>query len=732
MTWMQTCGSCGEENPERARFCLRCGRPVDAAERESRRAVTTLFCDLVSSTELSDRLDAETAHRVIAAFYSSAREAVERHGGTVEKFVGDAVMAIFGFPRLHEDDALRAAAAALALRSSMVSLNASLERDWGVRLDTRTGIATGEVLAGTSGANEPFVVGSSVNLAARLEQHAEPDQILIDEATAQLIRRRADTEAVAPLNLKGFDDGTVAYRLLGLQAGAAEPARISAIVDRVSEVRLLEEAFRGVVTARRCRVTNVVGDAGVGKTRLLQEFVTGLDARVLRGHCPAYGETASFRAMAEIVADAAGGSADDPAAALATAVSGVVGEAASARLLAAVDLTPEPLSAEERVFEIRVFLSRLAAERPLVVIVEDLHHASQALLDALQHVAEWSRDAPILLVCAGRPELFFDRPSWGRLPGRLTLHLEPLDAGDGAALVRTLLPGAAPGVERRIVEIAGGNPFFIEEIAASLGEATAGLEPEDIPVPPTITSLLEARVDRLPEEERRTLERAAILGLAFREADLASLVDGLIDGDVHEVLGRLAERDLVVHDPSAGERGWRFRHALIRDAAYSVIPKHERADLHIAIAEGLPDDIRAGFHLERAAGALAELGSRAPAVRGTRVAGGERFAAAGRAASTRGDVGSAAALLERAAALLPEDEPARLAVLADLHHAQLFAGQIEKARATVDELLAGSDPSDDSLLAVRARMQHAHLHFLLEPADHPVAAFRELLTEAAT
>jgi class 3 adenylate cyclase len=729
---MRTCGSCGEENPERARYCLRCGRPLEAPERESRRAVTTLFCDLVSSTELAERLDAETAHRVIAAFYASAREAVERHDGTVEKFVGDAVMAVFGFPRLHEDDAVRAAAAALALRGSMDGLNGSLERDWGVVLDTRTGIATGEVLAGSAAASEPFVVGSSVNLAARLEQHAEPGQILIDEETARRIQRHADLEAVAPLALKGFDQGATAYRLLALRPGTPAPASLAPMVDRVSEVRLLEEAFRGAVSARRCRVANVVGDAGVGKSRLLQEFVSELDARVLRGRCPAYGEAASFRALAEIVAEAAGRSADDPAEELVGAVTHVAGDRSAAeRVLAAVDLAPAPLSADERASTIRAFVAGLATERPLVMIVDDLHHASQPLLDALQHLVEWTRDAPILLVCAGRPELFFDRPSWGRLPGRLTLHLEPLADDDGAALVRALLPGAAPDVRRRIAEIGGGNPFFIEEIAASLDRATPDLAPDDVPVPPTITSLLEARVDRLPEEERRTLERAAILGLAFREADLASLLDGVVDGDPHEMLVRLAERDLLVPDPSAGGGGWRFRHSLIRDAAYEVVPKQVRADLHIAIAERVTDDIRAGFHLERAATALEDLGSRAPAVRQTRIAGGERFAAAGRAASARGDAGSAAALLERGAVLLPADEPARAGVLADLHHAQLYSGDIEGARSTIDDLVGALGPEDDSLLAVRARMQHAHLHFLLEPAEHPAAAFAELLTRAA-
>jgi len=237
--------------------------------------------------------------------------------------------------------------------------------------------------------------------------------------------------------------------------------------------------------------------------------------------------------------------------------------------------------AEERASTIRAFLARIAAARPLVLVVDDLHHAEQALFDVLLHVVEWSRDAPILLLCLGRPELFFDHPSWGRLPGRLTLHLEPLGDEDGAGLVRELLPGAAKEVEQRIVEIAGGNPFFIEEVTTSLDGPAEALAPVDVPVPPTVTALLEARVDRIPDDERRVLERAAVLGLTFREAELTSIAGG----EAAAMLGRLADRDLVLPDPAVVPGGWRFRHALIRDTAYGVIPKQLRAELHTAVAE---------------------------------------------------------------------------------------------------------------------------------------------------
>jgi class 3 adenylate cyclase/type II secretory pathway predicted ATPase ExeA/tetratricopeptide (TPR) repeat protein len=720
---VRTCDSCGEQNPERARFCLGCGRPfAPATGPGSRRAVTTLFCDLVSSTELSARLDAETVHDVLTRFYDTARATVTRHGGTVEKFVGDAVMAVFGYPLVHEDDALRAARAALELRRTIEELSDALEVEWGVRLGIRTGVASGEVVAASAATDEPFVVGASVNLAARLEQHAGPGQVLLDEATARLLRRQAALDPVAPLRLKGFgEEPVMAFALRALVAG---PADASPHVDRAAELRLLEEALRGVCEARRCRVVNVVGDAGVGKTRLVREFVDGLaDVIVLRARCPAYGEAGPLRPLAELVAQAARSSPDDDVAALASALGGVVRDPGVAeRVLAAVAGTGGPAGLEERASAVRAFLAALARERPLVLVVDDIHHAEEALLDVLRHLAGWTTDAPILLCCAGRPDLFFEHPSWGRLPGRITVHLEPLTDHDGAELVRALLREAAPEVERRVAEIAGGNPFFIEEVVASLPAGEA-LTPDDVPVPPTVTALVEARVDRLAEDERRTLERAAVLGVRFRLPEL----EPLAGPGTAEVVRRLVERDLLVPDPEGGDLVWRFRHALIRDAAYQAIPKQVRAELHVAVAGALADDVRAGSHLERAAETMRELGSRAPAVEELSVAAGTRLASAGRAASAGGDVTSAVGLLERAATLLSPGDPERLTVLSDLQHALLYAGQTERAEAVIEELLQALGPQAEDLSAVRARMQQAYLRFLRDPSEMPPHRLRTIL-----
>ncbi|MGE5226472.1 MAG: adenylate/guanylate cyclase domain-containing protein [Planctomycetaceae bacterium] len=720
---VRTCDTCGEENPERARFCLGCGRPFSTGSGAgSRRAVTTLFCDLVSSTELSARLDAETVHDVLTRFYDTARATVTRHGGTVEKFVGDAVMAVFGYPLVHEDDALRAARAALELRRTIGELSDALEAEWGVRLDIRTGVASGEVVAASASSDEPFVVGASVNLAARLEQHANRGEILVDGTTALLLRRQAALDPVAPLRLKGFGDvPTAAFALRALVTGAASA---SPRVDRVAELRLLEEALRGVREARRCRVVNVVGDAGVGKTRLVREFVDGLtDVTVLHARCAAYGEAGPLRPLAELVAQAAGASPDEDVTTLRAALGGVVRDPGVAeRVVAAVAETGRPAGIEERASAVRAFLAALARERPLVLVVDDVHHAAEALLDVLRHLAAWTSDAAILVLCAGRPDLFFEHPSWGRLPGRVTVHLEPLADRDGVALVRALLEGAASEVERRIVEIAGGNPFFIEEVVASL-PVTDALSADDVPVPPTVTALVEARVDRLAEDERRALERAAVLGVRFRLPEL----EALVGAGASEVVHRLVERDLLVPDPEGGDLVWRFRHALIHDAAYQAIPKQVRAELHVTVAGALSDDVRAGSHLERAAEAMRELGSRGPSVGELSEAAGTRLAAAGRAASSSGDVTSAVGLLERASRLLASGDPARLTVLSELHHALLYAGETERAETVIAELLQALGPEDDDLPAVRARMQQAHLRFLRDPSEMPPHRLRTIL-----
>ena len=702
-----TCERCGTQNPAHARFCLSCGGPLAARDVPSRRAVTTLFCDLVGSTELGRVADAETAHHVLGRFYETTRRCVIEHGGTLEKFVGDAVMAVFGYPRLREDDALRAARAALAIRLALDELNQELERDWGLPLRIRTGVATGEVMAGVAGPEEPFVIGSSVNLAARLEQAAEPGQILLDEETASRIRRRAEVRRLPRATLKGFSgaaedaeadgsegEGVPIFELLGVRDDRT--SRPTPLVGRASDLRLLEEALRGALDQRRCRVVNVVGDAGVGKTRLLDAFVARVGTlAVVRGRCAPAGDAPPLRPLAEIVAAASGTSPDDD-----------LGSASTA----------------ERAAAVRSLLTDVARDADgLVVLVDDIHHASSEVLEILEHLAGWTRDAPILVLCAGRPEVLLVHPSWGRIRGGITVHLEPLGTDDAVVLARSLLGERSDdAVERRIAEVSGGNPFFIEEVVAALPPSQDAIG--EVAVPPTVMSLLDARVDALDGDERFVLERAAVLGTRFRLDELAALCGS----EPGEALSGLADRDLIVRDADGGDLGWRFRHSLIRDAAYQAVPKGLRADLHVSVAERVGDDARAGFHLERAATTLRELGSRSPAVGELAARAGARLAAAGRDASRRGDVASAVSLLERSVALLPADDGGRPDALTDLAYACLYAGDIDAADHAVEELLSAAGDGDD-LLGVRARMQRAHISFIRDASAAPVAAYRETL-----
>ncbi|HSL12365.1 MAG TPA: AAA family ATPase [Actinomycetota bacterium] len=525
--------------------------------------------------------------------------------------------------------------------------------------------------------------------------------------------------------------------LVAVDDGAAQAS--GPIVGRRAELRLLDDALGSVLAQRRCRVVNVVGEAGVGKSRIVEDFESRhTDLTTLRGRCAPTGEASPMRPLAEIVTRAVGTAPDDPPAAIRAALAdaGTTPDDIG-RLVASIGLGGAPLAGADRAATLRAFIAGVArrSSAGVALVVEDVHHATPEMLDVLRHVAEHTRDAPLLIVCAGRPEILLQHPTWARAPGAITVSLEPLGADEGAELVAWLLPSSEDALRRRIVEIADGNPFFIEEVIAALGAATDARTATDVPanapavtdlpVPPTVMSLLDARVDALADDERAVLERAAVLGTTFRSDEVARLYGR----DVADVLARLADRDLVVRDPGGGDPSWRFRQALIRDAAYQAVPKQVRVDLHVAVADGSDDDARAGSHLDRATATLRELGSRSSAVDELAERAGVRLTSAGRAASSRGDVSSAATLLARAAELLPSRHPARAEALADLHSARLYAGDIDGAERAVDELFEAARAPDD-LVTVRATMQRAHLSFLRDPSALPPAGYREQLEAA--
>jgi class 3 adenylate cyclase len=697
---MRNCSACGEQNPERARFCLSCGAsfPVEPPRRESRRNVTLLFCDVTDSTLLAERMDPEALWRVMNRYFEELRTALERHGGTVEKFIGDAVLAVFGTPRVHEDDALRAVRAATEIRERVGTLNEELERDRGVSLGIRIGLNSGEVVVDDPVGGQRLATGDAVNVASRLQSVAAPGEILIAETTYRLVRNAVLTEAVDPLALKGKAEPVRAHRLLAVLTGAAATARRldSPLVARERELTLLQQAFERAAGERSCHLFTLLGAAGAGKSRLAHELVAGIkgEATVLSGRCLPYGEGITFWPIAEIVKRAAslsprlGG--EERRRRIAELVSGEKqADLVVERLGAVLGLTSGPTRSEDTFWAFRKLLEALARRRPVVVAFDDIHWGDATLLDLIEHVADWARDAPILLLCLGRPELLEERPSWagGKL-NATSLLLEPLDLDACGELVENLVAGTPvdDDVKLRIAAAAEGNPLYIEEMLAMLMEdgviAEAGGrwhavgDLSAITVPPTIQALLAARLDRLDAAELAVLERAAVAGKVFSRGAVRALEDGGGE-DLDERLATLVRKELIRPHRAvfAGEDTFRFRHILIRDAAYQGMPKELRADLHERFAAWLRrvggerstdyEEIL-GYHLEQAHRFRTELAPEDERSRAIADQGARHLASAGRRAFGRGDMPAAVALLTRATLLLRDDDSVRAALAPEL------------------------------------------------------------------
>jgi class 3 adenylate cyclase/tetratricopeptide (TPR) repeat protein len=652
---MVVCSSCGAELREGARFCDSCGatQATPAEAHEQRKTVTVVFCDVTGSTALGERLDAESFRRVMARYFDEARRVIERHGGTVEKFIGDAVMAVFGVPVVHEDDAIRAVRAAAELRSAIEVLNAELNRDYDTTLELRIGINTGEVVTGTE---ERLATGDAVNVAARLQQAAAPGEILLGRETCALARDAVVVEELAPIELKGKQAPIVAYRLEALTPDAPGVARHldAPMVGRTHERHVLDDAFANAARKRACALFTLLGAAGVGKSRLAREFLSGVDARVVQGQCLSYGEGITYWPVVEVLKQL-GGSAGQPA------LEALLGEAET------------PTTPEEIAWALRKVLEAKAQEKPLVVLFDDVHWGEPTFLDLIEHIADLSRDAPILLLCLARPELLDLRPGWGG--GKLnatTILLDPLDAGETDELIERLLGGEEldAGLVSRIRTAADGNPLFVEEMLAMVRASGE----REVVVPPTIKALLAARLDQLDPVERNVLERGSVEGQLFHSAAVEAIAR--VPASVERQLVALVRKELVRPDHAQMPVGdaYRFRHILIRDAAYDALPKAVRAELHERFADWLDvrgtdvvehDEIVA-YHLEQAYRYRAELGpvdsnGEALATRASSL-----LHAAARTARLRGDLRAAAALLARAADLAGEGRLELLPELADL------------------------------------------------------------------
>jgi class 3 adenylate cyclase/tetratricopeptide (TPR) repeat protein len=588
-----------------------------------RKTVTVVFCDVTGSTALGESTDPEALRAVLARYFERMKGIVESHGGSVEKFIGDAVMAVFGVPVAHEDDALRACRAAVEMRDALPELG----------IAGRIGVNTGEVVTGTE---ERLATGDAVNVAARLEQAAQPGEVLIGSETLGLVRAAVDVGEERRLELKGKTEAVPAWSLLAV-SGEVERRFATAMVGRETELRRLRDAFQQAVHDRSCQLFTVLGSAGVGKSRLAAESLTGLDARIVRGRCLSYGEGITYWPVVEILKQL-----------------GRLPEGDAAQPLRSLLGESElPARADEIAWGFRKLLEQEAQAEPLVCVLDDLHWAETTLLDLVEHVADLSRDAPILLLCLARPELLEQRPSWGGGKwNATTVLLEPLDAAETERLLSEL-GGVSDELRARIVHVAEGNPLFVEEMLGLVRDSGAG----EVEVPPTIHALLAARLDQLDPAERVVLEHGSVEGRTFHRGTVSALADG--DGSVDQRLLALVRKELVRPDRPqlTGDDAYRFRHLLIRDAAYEALPKATRADLHRRFAAWLEEHGQdlveleeiLGYHLEQAALYLAALGQED---RDLALAAGERLGLAGRRATWRGDFTAAAALLERGLALI--------------------------------------------------------------------------------
>ncbi len=698
----------------------------------ARKTVSVLFCDLAGSTALGEQLDPEPLRELMGSWYEAMRNVVEGHGGTVEKFVGDAVMAVFGLPRAHEDDALRAVRAALEMQSAVERLNAGLAERGIPELRVRIGINTGEVVTGAE--TTTLVTGDAVNTAKRLEQAAGGGEVLVGAVTERLIRHAVELEPLAPVDAKGKSAAVEAWRVLRAIPGAEAFARRwdTPLVGRRRELAVLREELTTSADGRSCRLVTVVGTAGVGKTRLSSELAAevGTYATVLSGRCLPYGNGITFWPLVELLRDFGGEEA------VAETVREEQDGALVAERLAA--LSGGTGSPEELFWAVRRLFETLARRQPLVVLLEDVHWAEPTLLDLVEHVSRWSQDAAILLLCLARPELLEDRPRW---EGAI-VRLEPLSPAEATELLDALDAAGtlSPELRGRVAETAQGNPLYAEQLVAMLAESDG--EAMLTQLPPTIQALLAARLDRLDPAARDVLERAAVVGKDFWPGAIAALGEG------EEALGAtlldLVRRELVEPAPSAvpGEDGFRFRHDLIRDAAYGSAPLRRRAAHHEQFAGWLAsadfgeehDEIR-GYHLEQAVRLRRELGADDDHVRTLAAAAHELLADAGCRASARGDAPATRNLLERALALHESERSFELR--RTLARASWLLGETGRALELVDDVAADAQAAGDRAQEWYARLDAAGMRgsggtdrdslvSFLETATQAVGVFSEL------
>ncbi|WP_344647675.1 AAA family ATPase [Cryptosporangium japonicum] len=747
------CSNCGEENnPPQARFCFSCGNAISSEDtRELRKTITVVFTDVVGSSGLGERLDPEVLRRMMTRYYEHATAIHVKHGGRVQKFIGDAVMAVFGLPNSREDDALRAVRAAAELHASLEALNETLQRDWGVTLNLRTGVNTGEVVIGRAFLGQDITLGDVVNVAARLETAAEPGTVLIGDSTYRLSRDAVTATMLPPMTVRGRGVPVDAWRLLAVKPGASGHARRldAPIVGRARELEELRRLFDRTVAERSVRTVTVLGTGGAGKSRLLHELLAqvGDRATVLHGECLSYGDGLTYLPLAEVVRQAAEAGPEEDAAAIRRKLSTLLpGDDRTIDVLAGLlgeptapstSTTPSTTSSVENLPQAMYrFAATLAARRPLVLVLDDLHWAEPALLDLIDQLAEWLRDSPVLICCLSRPELLEDRPEWARGGSRTsTLMLEPLAADESAALLDNLLDGAegAEEVRARIVAAAEGNPLYIEELVGMLlddglldrvdGRWVLTAEINRLAVPPSVGALLAARLDGLPKGERGVLERASVIGDVFYRNGVVALTPPEQRRDVTGALLSLVRKELLRPEGSVlhGESALRFRHQLVRDAAYNSLSKRERAHLHEVAGRWMEETLAGrlpeleeivGYHLEQAARFRTGIGPADPETQELSRRAAEHLGRAGRRAFARRDMPAAITLLGRATSLLPAEHPGRVGLLPQFAAALVERGEFNRASDLLNEATSAAGRTGDAELRAEADKVRSVLRLL--------------------
>jgi predicted ATPase len=688
-------------------------------------------------------------NEIKARYFAAMATRIRRHGGEVEKNIGDAIMAVFGRIRALEDDALRAVRAAHAMQTDVAELNEEFQRFYGVQITVRTGVNTGEIVANLDpAADQNLATGDAVNVAARLEQNAPAGEVLLGEVTYELVQHHVDVERLE-LALKGKPEPVPAYRLVDVHDIAAPVHADTPLLGRDRELRQLSEAFRSVVGDREPRLLTVTGEAGVGKSRLIADFVDGVGdrAEVLHGRCLAYGAGITFWPLVEIVRGAAEVLEDDSAQVAVERIAALLPvddpdrESVVDRVVSAIGLSERDFPVTEIFWGARRLLEHRAASRPVVMVVDDIHSAEATFLDLLTHLVESPTPHPILVLCTARSEVSTVSADWWETTGRSRIELAPLGAEVVESIIDELLGHASlsPGTRQRVVTAAEGNPLYVEQLVSMLRQRVI-TDGDDVVVPPTIAALLSARLDALSGAERAVIEPASVIGVQFPEAAVHHLVPDQVRPRVGTHLGALRSKQFIQPTTLSGEDdAYRFHHVLVRDATYQSLLKRARATLHeqfVTWAErvnaergrGTEFEEILGYHLEQAVRYRSELGPLDDHGRELATRAATRLANAGTRALDRSDAPAAANLLGRSIELLEPHDPARLELVPELGEVLMILSRFDQASTLLSASLDAARELGDRRLEGRIRLRQLILDLMGGEADEgPAVAEAEAL-----